>query len=448
MARTWSLVTTISPPATGQAIASMRALNFGDSVVFVARGIFYKWNGVSATAISTTTTFPSAAVGGGGPGIYDFCVFNGQLFAMVGYLNAGEIDYIYRYSGSGTSWVLDTTLQDEDALFPYPHAGVSMPTVNEHRYFWMDCDANYMYIACNQAVGGSLSTNNARMIYRNTSGVYGVATMPGGGYDAGLPQLVGLSKGSQYGAVLTTNYVSSNNYRTVQSGSPNFSNLAGSAIGDKRLIGYADGKSFFSVADGGNYELKYSSDWGVNLVAAGNIENPGTGGRSSFVFKDCGDGVIMLAVDPSATDAIADKIFTWDPATNEFVADGFINNSLGVFCLIYDFFVLNGALYALTNSATSNSVDIWTGGSLSVVKFYQGVDSLAFKSDIPVAGVDPGGLAVNLAGIAVVGSNGPSAQMVVRASSPYTSWADLTGSIPNTAAVRTVRWTPWEVKRG
>jgi hypothetical protein len=83
----------------------------------------------------------------------------------------------------------------------------------------------------------------------------------------------------------------------------------------------------------------------------------------------------------------------------------------------------------------------------AAVKFYQGIDSLAFKSDIPVAGVDPGGLAVSLGGLAFVGSNGPSGQMVVRAASPYTAWTDLSGSIPNTAGVRTLHRVPQEVRR-
>jgi hypothetical protein len=436
MAREWTLVATISPPSLGQAVA-YRALILGDSVVFVARGIFYKWNGATATAISTTTTFPNSAIGSVSPSILDFCVFNGDLFAMVGYADGIEQDYIYRYT-SGTTWVLDTTLEDEDgAAFPYPHVGVPMPTNTEGRHFWMDTDGTYMFIVARQAVGAGQTVG--RMIHRNTSGVYGVGTMPGGGYDSPQPQLVGQSKGYT-GAMLGVNRTGANTYRAIQ-GSPNFSNLSGSDVGDKRLIGYADGKSFWSVVDGSNWELKYSTDWGVTLTALGNIENPGTNDRSGFVFKDLGEGAIMLAVPTTNNVAQNQQVYVWDPNTNTFVDDGTVPSGLATFLRIYDFFVLNNNLYLLSNSNTANSVDIWTAGSSCVSKFYYGIEVPVYTSDLPFCGVNPGGLALAKSGLVVLGTDGRVGPSVVYGGYPYTGeWVDISGIVPTGTAVTSIKF--------
>jgi hypothetical protein len=356
------------------------------------------------------------------------CVFNDELFVGIAYNDANDPDRVYRYTG-GTSWALDAILEDEDAVFPYPHF-TSMPTNTEGKYFWMDADAQYMFMATRQATGAGQTVG--RYIARNTSGVYVAATMPGGGYDSPQPQLVGLSKGSQFGSVVGINRTGANTYRAIQRGNPNFSNLSGSDVGDKRLIGYADSKSFWSVVDGANWELKYSTDWGVNLVAAGNVENPGTGNRSGFIFKDCGNGVIMLGVEPALN-----AVYTWDPDIDEFILDGSIESAL----TIYDFFVLNNTLYLLSNSLTANSVDIWTAGSSCVAKFYYGIEVPVYASDLPFCGVNPGALALAKSGLVVLGGDGRSGPSVVYGGYPYTGeWADISGIVPTGTAVTSIKF--------
>jgi hypothetical protein len=402
----------------------------------VARGVFYKWDGVTATAISTTTTFPNSPIGGLTPEAVDFCIFNSQLFAGISYSNGGEPDEMYVYTGSGTSWSQDDVLEDEDAVFPYPHLADASPTNGEGRYFIMDCDSTYMFISCRQPV--TAGQTSMRMLYRNTSAAYGVVEVPAGGYENPQPQLVGLSKGYT-DPLITLNRVSADTYRVVQRGSPNFTNLSASDIGDKRLIGYADGKSFLTVLDGGsgNWELKYSTDWGVNLVAAGNLETSLVSGKSNIVFKDLGSGAIMVAV-PDDTLGTGNDIYTWDSVTDTFVADGSISDTLNVI----DFFVLNNTLYLLSTSATANSVDIWTAGSTCQAKFYYGTEVPVFTSNLPICGVRPGGMAIAAkSGLVVLGTNGEAGPAVVYGQYPYTGeWSNISGIVPSGTSVSSIKF--------
>lgn len=430
MARTWTLEATISPGSVGPGVIMNRALVLGGEVYFVAREHLCKWNGTTDTVITDGSSFPNSALHSVAPTVYDFCVFDGELFAGIGYATADEEDYIYRHTG-GITWVLDTTLEDEDGSFPYPHFNNTMPTNTEGLAFMMDCDTTYMFIVARQAVTAGATVG--RMISRTTGGIYAAATMPGGGYDSPQPQLVGLSKGSRYGSVVGVQRVGANTYRAIQRGGPNFSDISGADIGDKRLIGYADGHSFWSVVDGSNWELKRSTDWGVNLLAAGNVENPGTGSRSGFVFKDCGDGAIMLAVSDGN-----EEVYTWDTNTNTFIADGSITAGRTIF----DFFVLNNTLYLVAEGASSSSVDIWNGGSLSGLEFFYGIDSLTFKSTVPLGAANQETMAVRSDGVVAIGNANPNEEVrVVQGSGAddWATWEDISHD-HGEAAVAALRW--------
>lgn len=417
MARTWTSVATVSPAGAGDGVNTNRAVVRSSEVFFGVRGHIYKWNGTTATALTTTSSFPDSPVGGPtAPIVYDICVFNNELFAGIGYLLGTDEDAIYRYT-SGTTWVEDAILEDEDGgTFPYPHIGVPMPTNTEGLYFYMDCDATYMFISTRQAT--TTGQTVGRLISRNTSGLYETDQMPGGGYDSPQPQLVGFSKGSSLNQVIGVNRTGSNTYRAIQRGSPNFSNLSGSDIGDKRLLGYGDGKSFWSVLDGSNWELKYSTDWGVTLSAAGNIENSGTDERSGFVIKDCGIAALMMAVyEPGSPN---NQIYTWDTATDTFVADGTITSGRGV----HDFFVINGHIYLVADGSSANSVEIWDGGVVEEVPegnpaLYYGITTPTYRSEIPIL-VKPGSgaLTITPAGAVVIGAR-DSGEIYYNETAPY-----------------------------
>jgi hypothetical protein len=433
MARTWTLFDTITVDVPN---IPSRALTKDGLLYFRTTESVYEWDGASATQIASSSTFPNSPVGGSSAALADLCVFDDELFVGIVYNDANDPDEVYRYV-SGTTWAQDAVLEDEDSSFPYPHFA-SMPTANEGRYFFMDCDATYMFMATRQAASAGQTVG--RYIARNTSGAYVAATMPGGGYDSPQPQLVGLSKGSQYGSVVGVQRTGADTYRAIQRGSPNFSDLSGSNIGDKRLIGYADGKSFWSVADGGNWELRYSTDWGVNLTAAGNVEHPGTGNRSGFVFKDCGtEDAIMMAVSNADN-----QVYVWDPGSDTFVADGTISATLTIF----DFFVFNGGLYLLSNSLTSNSVDIWYGGQLTSAAFYYGRGNLQSRAALPFAFLNIGGLAVPYP-YAVLGAGVSGSPMVAYAgpADSYASFTDFTGALSDDP-IKAFDSTPWGDAQG
>lgn len=432
MARTWTLAATLSTNLV--AIQPKRALVVNGAVYFfggfgplVGTTYFkiFKWDGSTLTDI-TGTTFETD------PGAVDYflndiCLFNGSLFCVYGPDSNALSDHIYRWTG-GTSWADEHTLVDEGAAAL--HTASNVPGNQEGYYSIMDADDSFMAIACSKGNGSA----NSRLVTRNTSGAYAVNTMPDGGVDASTPQLVGNSKGSRYPRLLGNYDTASANYRTMQIGGPSpWTNLAGSAIGDRRLIGYADSKTFISVLDGANWELKYSTDGGVTLTAAGNLEQGGSD-RSQFIMKDLADDAIMLTLQTS------ENIYVWDPDTNTFVSDGAITPGL----VVYDFFNLNDTLYALCSSETANSVDIWEGGPLAChAQFYYGVGTPSLASELPICGVNPGGLAIAAqSGVVVLGSdgrgNGPS---VIYQNYIYAGeWVDISGIVPTGTAVNSVKF--------
>lgn len=412
MARTWTLHSSLS---VGSSPFPYRALVLGSNVYFVggiSGGYFkiYKWDGVTLTDISGTTFLTSIAAVT--QHIYDICIFNGSLFCIYGPGANAASDYIYRYT-SGTSWTNEHTLVDEGAA-PL-HAANAVPGNTEGRFYIMDADENHMAIACTKGSGLA----NWRLVTRNTSAAYTVNQMPGPVYTGHVPQLVGLSKGSQYGQLISNYQVSLTTYRVIERGGPSpWTVLSSSNIGDRRLIGYGDGKSFISVLDGSNWELKYSTDWGVNLTAAGNLEQGGSD-RSKFIFKDCGAGVIMLSLE-------TDQAYTWDPGTDTFVVDGTVDSGLA----IYEYFVLSGVLYALTTSLTGSTLEVWTAGSISSAGFYYGRNGLQNRSALPFSFLNIGGLAVSHP-FAILGSGIAGAQMVAYAgpANDYGSFINFTGAL-------------------
>ena len=65
---------------------------------------------------------------------------------------------------------------------------------------------------------------------------------------------------------------------------------------------------------------------------------------------------------------------------------------------------------------------------------------LTYVSDLPWAGLtNPDCLVERESGVLVAGSSAAQAEMIAQAASPFTTWADITGSYPDTDPVKTVR---------
>jgi hypothetical protein len=435
MARTWTLEQTLSIVSGGAFISWERALTNAarTQMYFLVNPVtgnnkIYSWDGGSSLTDITGSSFP---IGSPAYRIQDICVFDGDLFcAYTPVLTNTDPTQIHRWTG-GTSWTNEYELAGEaadDGDIGHAIAGDSYP--------WpMDCDASFMHVAGN--IGAATSETFRRMWSRDTAGNWTVNQMPGAVYSSPGYQLVGLSKGSDYGTVFGYNRISSTNYRTIERGSPSpWTNLAGSDIGAKVPIGYGDGKSFFSHNTSGNtWELKYSTDWGVNLSAAGGLTFDEAHERAEWKFKNVGSGIIMLATETH-------QAYTWDPDTDEFVEDGQTTDIDGNRS-IFDFFVLGGVLYALTNSVTANSIEIWSAGPIGSAGFYYGRDSLQYRAALPFPVVNIGGLAVPYP-YAVLGSGAAAAQMVVYAQpgDNYESFTDFTGALSDDP-IMAFDSTPW-----
>lgn len=429
MARTWTLEQTLSIVSGGTLLPWTRALvnGVGTEMYFLVNssssGKIYSWNGGASLTDIAGSSFPIS----GGDGIGDICIFDNDLFTAFG--NAppsGTPTSIYRWTG-GTSWTNEYTLTAEPA-FPSTFGWIGRGIGGVDSWVWpMDRDANYMAVA---GTISSINTETFRRVWtRNTSGTWNIIAMPGGGYSAPGYQLVGLSKGSDYGTLFGFDRTSSTNFRPMTIGASTA--YLAAAIGAKVPIGYGDGKSFFSHnTSGSTWELKYSTDFGVNLTAAGGLTRTGAQ-LASWKFKNLGGGIIMLGAD-------TDQAYTWDPATDTFVVDGDTATNI-----IYDYFILNGELFALTDSATANSVEIWSAGMVSSAGFYYGRSGLQYRAALPFPYLNIGGLAVAHP-YAILGSGAAAAQMVAYAepADDYGSFTDFTGALSDDP-IMAFDATPW-----
>lgn len=74
-------------------------------------------------------------------------------------------------------------------------------------------------------------------------------------------------------------------------------------------------------------------------------------------------------------------------------------------------------------------------------QFYQGLNSLTLKSTTPLTGVGPGDMAVSPNGqTVVIGSNVAAAQMSAYASSPWSSWNNMTTPLSTGSAVSSIKY--------
>jgi hypothetical protein len=435
MARTWTHYQTLSVASGSDFIPWSRALvnGAGTEVYFIRTASphqkVYSWNGGASLTDIAGTNFP---VGVDVYTLFDLCIFDGNLF--VAYSAAPVVGdcSIHRWQG-GTSWDNEYTLEDES---PPGQGWIGQGIGGVDSYPWpMDCDDSYM------AIAGTISNTNTetfrRMWVRDTAGNYSVTQMPGPAYPAPGYQLVGKSKGSDYSGLVGYNRLSASNYQPVLIGGPSpWTYLTGAPIGQAIPIGYGNGLSFFSQntpTGTTTWELKYSNDWGATLFTAGGLTFDENHERAEWKFKNLGDGVIMLATETH-------QVYTWDADTATFVEDG-TTEDLDGSRTIFDFFRLNGQLFALTNSITANSVEMWTASEPACqASFYFGIEVPTFASDLPFC-VRPGGLAIaSLSHLAVLGTAGGGGQSVVYGQAPYVTWNDISGIVPTGTAVNSIRF--------
>lgn len=432
MARTWTLHSTLTVASGSDFLPNSRALTngAGNTVYFVRTASphkVYSWDGVTITDIAGAT-FP---VGVDTYVLRDICLFDGDLFAGYG-APAGVGDAsIWRWNG-GTSWTNEYTLEDES---PPGSGWLAAGIGGVDSYPWlMDCDDNYMAFAGNLSV--FTSETNRRMWVRDTAGNYSVTQMPGSVYPAPGYQLVGRSKGSDYSGLVGYNRLSSSNYQPILVGGPSpWSNLTPAPIGQAIPIGYGNGLSFFSqnIPTGtATWELKYSNDWGQTLFTAGGLTFDENHERAEWKFKNFPDeGIIMLATETN-------QAYTWDAGTATFIADGTTGSQT-----IFDFFILNNQLFALTNSSTANSVEMWSAGEVGCsASFYYGIEVPQFVSNLPFC-VEPGGLAISPETyVAVLGTGEAAGQSVVYQLPPYNlpTWNNISGIVPTGTAVTSIKF--------
>lgn len=421
MARTWTLHSTLTVTTGGALQANSRALtnDAGTEVYFIISDSpnqkIYSWDGTTLTDIAGST-FPV----GTNSFIGDICVFDGDLFCGYGPIRfaGGPGTDMYRWTG-GTSWTNEYTLFGEpaNAFEGWIAEGYSAGGDEADSWVWpMDCDASYMTVV------GTLSSHSGqafnRFWTRNTSGAWVINEVTSGVFSMPGYHLVGLSKGSDYGTVFGYDRLSSTDFRPMERANPSpWSYLTGAGIGRRIPMGYGGGFSFWSHNTGTNvWELKKSTDFGANVTAAGGLTRTG-GQKASFKFKNLGSGIIMLSVDSFTA-------YTFNSGTGVFDADGTTSTQT-----IYDFFILNGELFALTNSATANSVEIWSAGMVSSAGFYYGRAGLQYRAALPFGFLNIGAMAIAHP-LAFIG-NGASAPTMVGYFSPpnYDQFTDFTASL-------------------
>lgn len=106
-----------------------------------------------------------------------------------------------------------------------------------------------------------------------------------------------------------------------------------------------------------------------------------------------------------------------------------------------------GQTYVLPFESLDAYIDSITFGTTpppltaSVTKFYQGLGTLEYRSDLPFGAVGPGSLAVRSDGVVAIGNADPSAPTVVTGSAEdeYAAWTDESHDHP-VEAVKAVKW--------
>jgi hypothetical protein len=418
MARTWTFEVDLALGASrvindnGDIAAGNNVLYFYDRLIGGHGTKVWSWDGTTLTDISAST-FPGNT-GAKGLGI---AWFGDHLYLL--WLDptqsSGSRLRVFEWDGVGT--------QTWTQRYAFAAIGGEDPTGG-----YLACDDNRM------AVLAASASDHHWLVASADGTTWTGQTIESRDPDSTDPDfvlitigpLLGTGRGSDYGLLtfqaetdLASPYPKAN-FVAPSSGN-DWSLQANAAADTGYYLGYAQGYSWFSDLDLSFYgDVSRSLDWGVTLTDPATVD---ASGLNRYVWPITG-GVTMYSL------GYDNQAWTYDGTT--FVADG----TTPAGDLILAFFTLNSILYCICDGNEIYS------SPLPTAKFYQSVNGLMYRSDLPLPGVlNPDGLAVRPDRKAVAGSRAANAQMIAQAAptDSYATWDDLTDSYPTNKPVKALR---------
>jgi len=428
MARTWTLTATLSSlPQTVNGATWVVTNNLSTKMYFslnegdTTKNRVDEWDGGTLTDLGfhtwLTANFPS-----GSAQVLDLAWFNGTLYAAfedeavpLGFANVARWD-----GGTGWTRVLGP-------LARWPSTGKAT-----HQHLMADSSrialvyhsiANAKMYASTDGSSWSLQQISAADIH---AGYFNLGTNRSR-YSSGL--LISENQGA-LGA--------DGGYKIIE---PAWTRLSVSGIGQRHLLGYGDGKSFFTdVVTGTEYGIYYSTNWGVDVTYTG-FSFLTEFGSTGQLFADTAriyniaDDAILLCERVDDT-----RAFVWNPDTGGFDEDGACGGA------IFGFFKLGSTLYALCEGATSTTARIYSTDlppATPNARFYfaPAGQSLTEKFTLPFPDVQPGGMTLDRTlGTVVIGSAEPSSEPVVYSTYPYVTGSATYDSFPTGTAIYSLKW--------
>lgn len=422
MPRTWTLAATLTLGGTlTMDEGGWFALNERNTKLFFfansgGQGC-WQWDGSELVDLQSDFFVPNDYA------ITDIAYFKGRLYLSVRSIASPYHGYILRWTGGGWErvWSIVDHLNLEGVI------GSSTSSFSQ----WLDSDDNYIITHASNA-----NSSPESFLFKSGDGVNWVNQTIDNQYPPNVDGpnqffIFGKAKGNGYGQLLAL--TQDTNYPIEFAGGRNWDYLQNSQSLDG-AVGYAQGKLFITkITSAPTGRIEWSTDWGVTSTDA-NAPTYNT----STVFP------IVRQIQPDLTMMCFrnnQQAYTWDASINEFVADG----TIGAGTLV-GFFGMNGTLYAISND--SGTVRIYSGGALNLFgQFYYGRNKLLFKSNMPIPGINTGGMAM-MQGDPVrvfVGSNAANGVIAAYASAKddFATWTDITRNLDQTQPVKAFDTTPW-----
>jgi hypothetical protein len=408
---TWTLHQDLSISDTVDHRSQIVVNAAGTVAYFIASLKVYSYNGSSLTDI-TGTTFSSLNGGSGGTPA-GICFFNGTLYCLIS--GAGTTDTgLYSYDGTGTNWTQETQHLDDADTWPMGY--------EQYDYYNLSPIAtdgtNFVVV--------SGSESGTSRLWSSTNPASPSRVSLGGDYDDPYTTLIGAFLG------IDTVYGQDDEADRCIEITATASNLGSGAVTDPLIFAVDDNLQFFSIADGSNWQLGYSTDWGGTITGTTPPYRSSGYRRYWRMFYD-GTDVWLGGI---FGDTNRDRIYKWNNTTKAWdlnAEDSAHGGPLGG--TPYGFFILNGHIYCLAASGTTD-VKFYDGGALggAALEFWQAQNGIGAtrRSEMTITGINPGGLLVRDDGAVWAGSNQAADSVKAERATDaddYANWTDMTGSL-------------------
>lgn len=381
----------------------------------------------NAASFSGTTPKLVSNFGGGVVGSA-IQFFNGNLYAAVFTVDATDL-HVYRYNGSGTAWTNVLTIASgggEFALFSTPsHLIVAASSFSTLIFDWAKYSANgSSWLAATVSNSPAYISTGAGLSLSRISVTSGQGISPVfidiSSHNVGEPDPDAIYRWFEWSAG-TFSITQS----TTSSGgvwSPSTEWLRTPEV-------YLRDVFHWSRETSGGTIWKYAANLGDAWITPTNHLQNG----------DEIAPVISIGFTDQAGDNNGDFVLlssgAWGTVETVAAGTGGITHAVKVASGAGFLFAALGAQSAIYGRSTAFPVQS------TVAKFYYGLNTLTYRSDLPIPGVKPGAMAIAPGGnTAVVGANEASGQIVAYGSNPFGSWSNMSSPMATGSAVSSIKY--------